>query len=90
MRQCNFILGVALIPNYDKVLIPIMKYDVINNIQNIDIIENFITRLELPKDYLEYDNNADTILNKDIQWVSVSSFGFSNLSKNCFCFCCLS
>ena len=31
----------------DKMLLPIMKYDIVNN------IENFITRLEMPKDYLE-------------------------------------
>ncbi len=44
----------------DKVLIPIMRYDIIQNINNSNIIENFITRLELPKDYLEYgDRNYD-------------------------------
>jgi len=31
----------------DKMLLPIMNYDIVNN------IENFITRLEMPKDYLE-------------------------------------
>jgi hypothetical protein len=33
--------------NNDKMLLPIMNYDIVNN------IENFITRLEMPKDYLE-------------------------------------
>lgn len=33
--------------NNDKMLLPIMNYDIIGN------IENFITRLEMPKDYLE-------------------------------------
>jgi len=69
--------------NNDKVLIPIMKYDVINNIQNIDIIENFITRLELPKDYLEYDNNADTInmLNNGVY----ACYGNNNIKKKFEC-----
>ena len=33
--------------NNDKMLLPIMNYDIVDN------IENFITRLEMPKDYLE-------------------------------------
>jgi hypothetical protein len=33
--------------NNDKMLLPIMNYDI------VDSIENFITRLEMPKDYLE-------------------------------------
>ena len=54
----------------DLALIPTMKYDIIQNVQTI---EKFITRLELPKDYLlqterNYDNVKNTInpLNKDI------------------------
>jgi hypothetical protein len=42
----------------DKMLLPIMNYDIVNN------IENFITRLEMPKDYLEaidesYEGNTE-------------------------------
>lgn len=45
--------------NNDKMLLPIMNYDIIGN------IENFITRLEMPKDYLEaidesYNGNTES------------------------------
>ena len=69
----------------DLALIPTMKYDIIQNVQTI---ENFITRLELPKDYLlqterNYDNVKNTMnpLNKDIY----ACFGNNNIINKFEC-----
>jgi len=69
----------------DMVLIPTMKYDIIQNFQTI---ENFITRLELPKDYLQqternYENIKNTInpFNKDIY----ACFGNNNIINKFEC-----
>ena len=68
-------------------LIPIMKYDIIKN-YNIDIIENFITRLEFSKDYLEdngrnYENkdNINDTLTKGIY----SCYGNNNIKNKFEC-----
>jgi hypothetical protein len=62
-----------------KSLIPIMRYDIIQN------IETFITRLELPKDYLEnigrnYDNNSDEFVDG-----SYSCYGNKNITSKFEC-----
>jgi len=50
----------------DKMLLPIMNYDIVNN------IENFITRLEMPKDYLEV---IDESYGGDTEFGSSGSYG---------------
>jgi hypothetical protein len=72
----------------DLVLIPMMKYDIIQNIQTI---EKFITRLELPKDYLQHtksnieniENIENTInpLNKDVY----ACYGNNNITNKFEC-----
>ena len=67
-----------------KSLIPIMKYDIIQN------IETFITRLELPKDYLEkvdrnYDNNSDEFLRNVLYNGVYACYGNNNITNKLEC-----
>ena len=56
----------------DKMLLPIMNYDIVNN------IENFITRLEMPKDYLEV---IDESYGGNTEFGSSGSYGCYGNSK---------
>ena len=67
-----------------KSLIPIMRYDIIQN------IETFITRLELPKDYLEkvdrnYDDNSEESVNNIIYNGVYACYGNKNITNKFEC-----
>ena len=67
-----------------KSLIPIMRYNIIQN------IETFITRIELPKDYLEkvdrnYDNNSDEFMRNILYNGVYACYGNNNITNKFEC-----
>lgn len=76
--------------NNDNVLIPIMNYDIIKNIEFSQLRENFITRLELPRDYLQpvdrnYSNKNDANINDILNKGIYACYGNNNITRKYEC-----